>query len=59
MSETKSYFQVLAKPEEFKEAEKRLLYQIKMDESDLTPQKAREMMSTIETVWNIKASFNI
>lgn len=59
MSETKSYFQVLAKPEEFKDAEKRLLYQIKMDESEMTPQKAREMMSTFETIWNIKASFNI
>ncbi|AQM73071.1 hypothetical protein B1750_gp090 [Noumeavirus] len=59
MSETKSYFQVLAKPEEFKDAEKKLLYQIKMDESEMTPQKAREMMSTFETIWNIKASFNI
>lgn len=59
MSETKSYFQVLAKPEEFKDAEKKLLYQVKMDESEMTPQKAREMMSTFEAIWNIKASFNI
>ena len=59
MSTQKSYFQVLAKPEEFKEAEKKLLYQIKMDESEMTPQKARELMSTFETIWNIKASFTL
>ena len=59
MSQTKSYFQVLATPEEFKDAEKKLLYQIKMDESEMAPHKARELMSTFETIWNIKASFTL
>ncbi|ADB04187.1 hypothetical protein C8_450 [Cannes 8 virus] len=55
MSQQKSYFQILPTPEEFKEAEKKLLYQIKMDESELTPQKAKEHVSLISTMWDLKA----
>nr|WNL49646.1 hypothetical protein MarFTMF_130 [Marseillevirus sp.] len=55
MSQQKSYFQILSTPEEFKDAEKKLLYQIKMDESDLTPQKAKEHVNLISAMWDIKA----
>lgn len=57
MSQQKSYFEILAKPEEFKKVENDLLYRIKMDEKEISIEKGKEFISAIETMWNIKASF--
>ncbi|ALX27604.1 hypothetical protein GMAR_ORF230 [Golden Marseillevirus] len=56
MSQTKAYAEILSKPEEFKQAERDLLYKTKMDEKEISREKAQEILSAFENLWNIKAA---
>lgn len=59
MDSFQDYTTFLGTKEKFKKAETNLLFQTKMDENEFSPEKAKEILSLIKSLTDLKAVFQI